>query len=118
MGLQPSGTDASRHWTEIFGYAPRTILLQINVRWNPCGSHLEGRFQMKRIVALVVVQCAALIMGCASLPSLEGRSETTALADTAGTRLGRAVAADVAANSGKTGCTRFRSPATPSLPVQ
>ncbi len=58
---------------------------------------------MKRILALVVAQLAALITGCASLPSLEGRTETTAYTDTAGTRLGRALAANVAANPGKTG---------------
>jgi putative cardiolipin synthase len=37
------------------------------------------------------------------LPSLEGRTVTTALDDTSGTRLGRAVATDVIANLGKTG---------------
>ncbi len=58
---------------------------------------------MRRIFALAVVQLAALIAGCASLPSLQGRTETTAFADTAATRLGRALAADVAANPGKTG---------------
>jgi len=42
-------------------------------------------------------------MGCANLPSLEGWTTTTALVDTAGTRLGRTVAADAAANPGKTG---------------
>lgn len=58
---------------------------------------------MKRIVALVVALLAALLTGCASLPPPEGRTDTTALTDTAGTRLGRAVAAGVAANPGKTG---------------
>jgi cardiolipin synthase C len=52
---------------------------------------------------LMVATLAALTTGCATLPPLEGRTATTALADTAGTRLGRAVAADVAANPGKTG---------------
>ena len=65
---------------------------------------------MKRILALFVVQFAALTMGCASLPSLEGRSETTAITDTAGTRLGRAVTADVAANPGKTGIHPLPAP--------
>jgi putative cardiolipin synthase len=58
---------------------------------------------MSRILAFAVAALAALMAGCASLPPLEGRTATTALADTAGTRLGRAVAADVAANPGKTG---------------
>jgi len=59
--------------------------------------------RMSRILASAVTALAALMAGCASLPPLEGRTATTALADTAGTRLGRAVAADVAANPGKTG---------------
>ena len=46
----------------------------------------------------------SLLAGCATtLPSLEGRTATTALTDTAGTRLGRALADDVAAHPGKTG---------------
>jgi putative cardiolipin synthase len=52
------------------------------------------------VLALALV---ATMSGCASLPPLEDRTATTALADTAQTRLGRAVAADVAANPGKTG---------------
>ena len=58
---------------------------------------------MSRIIAFVVVALAALLAGCATLPSLESRTATTALTDTAETRLGRAVAAGVAANPGKTG---------------
>ena len=47
---------------------------------------------------------AALILaGCSSLPSQEGRAQTFALADAADTRLGKAVAPDVAAHRGKTG---------------
>jgi putative cardiolipin synthase len=65
---------------------------------------------MRRIVALAVAALAVLITGCASLPSLEGRPTTSALADTAGTRLGRAVAAEVAANPGKTGVHAFPEP--------
>ena len=57
----------------------------------------------RRILFFAATALAALIAGCASLPPLEGRTETTALADTAGTRIGRAVAPDVAANPGKTG---------------
>ncbi len=59
--------------------------------------------QASRALSLAALALAAALAGCASLPSLEGRTATTALTDTAGTRLGRAVAAEVAANSGKTG---------------
>ena len=58
---------------------------------------------MSRITALAVIALAALTTSCATLPSLEGRIGTTALTDTAETRLGRAVAAGVAANPGKSG---------------
>ncbi len=58
---------------------------------------------MSRIIAFVVVALAALLAGCATLPSLESGTATTALTDTAETRLGRALAAGVAANPGKTG---------------
>ncbi|HEY3180004.1 MAG TPA: phospholipase D family protein [Casimicrobiaceae bacterium] len=51
-----------------------------------------------------------MITGCASLPSLEGRTATYALADTAGTRLGSAVAPSVAANPGKTGIHALPDP--------
>jgi len=61
-------------------------------------------------LSLVVAALAALMAGCASLPSLEGRTVTTAFPDTAGTRLGRAVAADVAANPGKTGVHALPDP--------
>jgi len=58
---------------------------------------------VSRILALVIAALAVLTTGCASLPSLEGRTVTTALDDTSGTRLGRAVADDVAGNPDKTG---------------
>ena len=58
---------------------------------------------MRSIVVFVGIALTALVAGCAGLPPVDGRTATTALADTAGTRLGRAVAADVAANPGKTG---------------
>jgi putative cardiolipin synthase len=46
----------------------------------------------------------SLLAGCATaLPSIEGRRDTTALTDTASTRLGRVLADDVAAHPGKTG---------------
>ena len=58
---------------------------------------------MSRTTALAVIALAALTTSCATLPPLEGRISTTALTDTAETRLGRAVAAGVAANPGKSG---------------
>jgi len=58
---------------------------------------------MNHIASLVVLALAVLAGGCASLPPLEGRVETTALADTSGTRLGRALADDAAAHRGRTG---------------
>jgi putative cardiolipin synthase len=51
-----------------------------------------------------------LITGCASLPSLDERTATTALTDTAGTSLGRAIAPGVAANPGKTGIRALPEP--------
>jgi len=65
---------------------------------------------MRRTLAYIVVALAALVSGCASLPPLEGRSETTAFADTRGTTLGQAIAVDVAAHPGKTGVHAFRDP--------
>ena len=58
---------------------------------------------VNRTLVLAFAVLAALLGGCASLPPLEGRATTTAFADTADTRLGRAVAADVAAHPGRTG---------------
>ena len=63
-----------------------------------------------RILAFVAIALASLITGCASLPSLEGRTATSALADTAGTRLGQAVAPGVAANPGKDGIHSLPDP--------
>jgi putative cardiolipin synthase len=65
---------------------------------------------MYRIFAWAVVAVASLVTGCASLPPLAGRTETFALTDTAGTRLGRAVAPAVAANPGKTGVHALPDP--------
>ena len=45
----------------------------------------------------------ALLAGCASLPSLDGRIVSTALADTDGTRLGRAAQAAARAHPGASG---------------
>ncbi|HSS70613.1 MAG TPA: phospholipase D family protein [Casimicrobiaceae bacterium] len=54
-------------------------------------------------VAWVIAALVALLSGCASLPSLEARSQSVAMTDTAATRLGRAVAQDISAHPGKTG---------------
>jgi cardiolipin synthase C len=60
--------------------------------------------------AWAVAALAALITGCASLPSLEGRTATYALADTAQTRLGGALSAGVAANPRATGIHALPDP--------
>jgi putative cardiolipin synthase len=54
-------------------------------------------------VAIANLALAALLAGCASLPALEGRAPSYALADTSETRLAHAVAADVAAHPAQTG---------------
>ena len=46
---------------------------------------------------------AALLAGCGGLPSLEGRVESLALADTGGTRLARAIAPHTAVRPARTG---------------
>ena len=53
---------------------------------------------------------ASLITGCASAPSLEGRTVTSALEHTEATRLGRAIAPRAAANAGKTGIHAIPEP--------
>ncbi len=65
---------------------------------------------MCRMLALAVVAIASLLAGCASLPSQEGRTATSALADTAGTRVGRAVAPGIAANPDRTGIHPLPNP--------
>ena len=65
---------------------------------------------MKRILSAAVVAFAALVTGCASLPPPKDRIETTALSDTAGTRLGRAIAPGITANPGRTGIYRLPDP--------
>ncbi|HEX5092630.1 MAG TPA: phospholipase D family protein, partial [Burkholderiales bacterium] len=49
-------------------------------------------------------------MGCAGLPSLEGRPSSSALTDTQDTRLGRGVAPKVAAHPGKSGIYALPDP--------
>src|SRR5262249_29783073 len=51
-----------------------------------------------------------LMAGCASLPTLDGRTETHALSDTDSTRLGHAVASRVAAQPGKAGIHALTQP--------
>ena len=60
--------------------------------------------------SVVIVAFALLASGCASLPSPENRTTTTALVDTAGTLLGHAVAAEVTANPGQTGIHPLSDP--------
>lgn len=56
-----------------------------------------------RVRLLLLLIGLAAISGCASLPVLEPRTASSALADTADTSLGRAVAPRVAAHPGKSG---------------
>jgi putative cardiolipin synthase len=58
---------------------------------------------MRRLLALGLVACLWLAVGCASLPPPTGRSVSTALDDTDDTRLGRSVAPHVAAHPGLSG---------------
>jgi cardiolipin synthase C len=58
---------------------------------------------LRRLACLVAVLFAALLAGCAGLPSQEGRTESHAFADTADTRLGRTLAPSEAAHPGATG---------------
>jgi putative cardiolipin synthase len=51
----------------------------------------------------VVVANAGLLAGCGALPSLENRTTSTAMLDTDGTRLGRAIAPAVRAHPGESG---------------
>ena len=65
---------------------------------------------MKPILSYLLVAFVVLVTGCATLPPPKDRVETTALTDTAGTRLGRAIAPGVAANPGKTGIHALPDP--------
>ncbi len=58
---------------------------------------------MSRFLAVLIAALAASISGCATLPPPETRVATLAPVDTAGTRLGGALAADIAAHPGLTG---------------
>jgi putative cardiolipin synthase len=62
-----------------------------------------SRFLRRNAELGIVFAVLAMVSGCASLPSLEGRKGTVAMTDTGATRLGRAVAPDVTAHPGKSG---------------
>ena len=68
------------------------------------------RFDIGRILVLVLATLTLLVSGCATLPPPSGRASTTALTNTADTRLGKAVAAGVAANPGKSGIFSMAEP--------
>ena len=65
---------------------------------------------MDRTRSFLLAAIAVLLAGCATLPPPQDRIETTALTDTADTRLGRAVAPLVASNPGKSGIHKFPDP--------
>jgi putative cardiolipin synthase len=65
---------------------------------------------MPRTLSVIFAVLAVLISGCASLPSLDGRTTTTAFVDTSGTRLGQTLLADVVAHPGKTGVHSLSDP--------
>jgi putative cardiolipin synthase len=70
---------------------------------------LAAVLQVRRITAGAVL--AALLGGCAApLPSLEDRSMTSAIADSTGTRLDRALAPQVAAHPGLSGIHPLSNP--------
>jgi putative cardiolipin synthase len=60
---------------------------------------------LKCLTICLVIACLALVIigWCSRLPSLEGRSISTALADTAETRLGRSITPLVDAHPGFSG---------------
>lgn len=65
----------------------------------------QGARKKRRWVALrlLVLLCAGMLAGCTPLPSLEGRSVSTAITDTDNTWLGVAIAPLTAAHPGKSG---------------
>ena len=65
---------------------------------------------MSRTLSFLLAALAVLITGCASLPPPQERIASTALTDTADTRLGRAVVPYVAPNPGKSGIHKFPEP--------
>lgn len=67
-------------------------------------------FGSLRVLLGVVAALTVLMSGCATLPPPQDRTHTTALTNTADTRLGRAVAVGVAANPGKSGVYSMPDP--------
>ncbi|HYN62139.1 MAG TPA: phospholipase D family protein [Rubrivivax sp.] len=69
----------------------------------------RGTFAMLALGAIGLM--GGLLGGCAAtMPSLEGRTASSALADTSGTRLGRALATEAAAHPGKSGIHALANP--------
>lgn len=64
----------------------------------------------ERNLAPVIAMLTALLAGCGSLPPLDGRTQTSALTDTGGTRLALAVAPHAAAHPGKSGIYAIPQP--------
>ena len=65
---------------------------------------------MRRLLAWTLAALAALMTGCASLPSPQERIASSAITDTADTRLGRSMAPIVAAMPGVSGIHAFEEP--------
>jgi len=65
---------------------------------------------MNRTLSFLLAVIAALTAGCATLPPPRDRIESTAISDTASTRLGRAVVPYVTPNPGKSGIHKFPDP--------
>jgi len=64
---------------------------------------------MNRMLSFLVA-VAVVLTGCATLPPPKDRVETTALTDTAATRLGSAIKSAVAEHPGKTGIHALPDP--------
>src|SRR5512144_1823966 len=69
-----------------------------------------GAALMNRILSLILAAIATLLASCASLPPPKDRIASTAITDTADTRLGRAVVPYVTPNPGKSGVHKFPDP--------
>lgn len=63
--------------------------------------NVRRRISLLSLLGLLLL--VSQLPGCAPLPSLEGRSVSSAMLDTAHTRLGQAIAPDVAAHPGASG---------------